>query len=156
MMSGGLSNQQRQELRFIRHLVSEVDAFNSDKFKEMVQQYEKSDADIFKILKTSRDLAQSQYDKYLDEKVLRIGGLSSIGFEKVIQGEGTVLDLVATKLRGEAYKDKEFRGYLSQSMLEITKEYDLELRKAYRVAERQRQMEKPSLGKKILSFGLNR
>ena len=130
--AGGLLHQQKKELKFIRHLVSDVESFNGDKFKEMVLKYENVDKDIFKILKTSRDLAQSRYETYLDEKVLRIGGLSSIGFEQVIQGEGTVLDVFTNKLRDEAYKDKEFRGYLSQSMLETIKEYDLELRKASR------------------------
>jgi len=152
-MSGGLSNSQKQELRFIRHLVSEVDAFNSEKFKELVQNYEKSDSDIYKILHKSRELAQSKYEKYLDAKVLRIGGFSSIGFEKVIDGEESVLNLVTSKLRGQAYKEKEFRSYLSQSMAEITQTYDKELRKAYREAEREQKLK---AGKKIISFGLGR
>lgn len=148
-MSGGLSNMQKQELRFIRNLVSEVDAFNSEKFKELVQHYEKSDSDIFKILKKSRELAQSRYEKYLDAKVLRIGGISSIGFEKVIDGQESVLNLVTNKLRNESYKEKEFRGYLSQSMAETMTIYDRELRKAHREVEREQK-----IGKKVLPFGL--
>ncbi len=154
-MSGGLLNTQKEELRFIRHLVSDVDAFGSEKFKELIGHYEKSDQDIFKILKKSRELAQQRYEKYLDAKVLRIGGISSIGFEKVIDGEDSVLNTVAKNLRGQAYKDKEFREYLGKSMMETTQSYDKELRKAYREVEKERKLDERSKGKRF-SFGLGR
>ncbi|MAV90477.1 MAG: hypothetical protein CL676_03585 [Bdellovibrionaceae bacterium] len=154
-MSGGLLNTQKEELRFIRHLVSDVDAFGSEKFKELMGHYEKADQDIYKILKESRELAQERYEKYLDAKVLRIGGISSLGFEKVIDGEEGVLSTITNKLRSQAYKDKEFRGYLSKSMMETTLSYDKELRKAYREVEKERKLDERSKGKRF-SFGLSR
>ena len=153
-MSGGLNNSQKSELKFIKHMVSDVKNFNSTKYFELEEAYKKEDQDIYKIVRISRETAEKDYDNYLDKKIINLGGVFGIGFEDVNNGEGTVLGGVVSKMRAKAFNDQEFRkSFLAPSLSSVTLEYDKSLKKSFRDLERENKKAAKTKSGPDFSFG---
>ena len=149
----GLTKNQKDELRFVRHLVMNVKEFNSEKYFDMEKEYQKHDVDIHKIMHSSRVKAENAYDDYLDKKVLKVGGNVGLGFESVEQGESLGIDKVRQKLRVQASNDREFReDFLAPQISQTAIEYDKVLKKAFREQKRE---EKERAGRSF-PFGWSR
>lgn len=148
-MTNGLSDLQKKELKFIRHLVSDVKEFDLGKMKNLIEEYKKHDPAISEILKESKERADLLYFEKLDSQILKPSALKSVGVDYSVLNESTVLEKVSSFLQKPKFNEMEYRErYLNRAIVETTLSRDKMMRENYRANEK-------TLGKSISDLGID-
>lgn len=148
-MSNGLTDLQKKEMRFLRHLVTEVKEFDLSKYKPLIEEYKKNDPEIAQILTDSKARADERYSDFLSSKVLKHGAIRALDVDFSILEESTVLQKVTGFLQQSTFNQMEYRkDFLDRSMVETTLERDKLLRENHRSLEK-------TFGRNIKDVGLD-
>lgn len=148
-MKNGLTDEQKKELRFIRHLVTEVKEFDLGKYKNLIEEYKKEDPDISQILSLGKIRADERYNSFLNSKILKHSSMRSLDVDFSVLEESSVLSKVTGFLQKSRFNENEYRiSFLNKALVETTLERDQILRENYRAFEKAKgiSIEKPTYG----------
>ncbi len=136
-MKNGLTDDQKKELRFLRHLVTDVKEFDMGKYKALIGEYKTHDPEISQILELGKSRADERYSEFLNSKVLKRGSLRALDVDFSIAEESSVLSKVTGFLQKTQVNEKEYKiNFLNKALVEATLERDHVMRENYRAYEK--------------------
>ncbi len=148
MKIDGLGDNRRSALFQIRTLVEENEAFSNDQFSRMVDQYKKEDPVMHQILDESRQMADSNYTRFLNNMLVNGKfGLASFEFGASHE-EPTVLGKVMNELRERIKCEKDYRKkFLGPQIGQQARYHEIQHRRAQKEEIKLQRQEMKALSK---------